>query len=109
MVAPLTVRPFNEMFFRSGQRHKSARVIPYEPFFYPLDKILNWNRIYGRKGFLQFQSVVPMDVAEEYTETALDLICRSGYASFLSVLKVFALLSSTATFIAELYTDGVGT
>jgi FAD/FMN-containing dehydrogenase len=89
LVRPITVRSFNEIFFRAGRRHTHPRAVSYEKFFYPLDHIHNWNRIYGRRGFLQFQSVVPMDVAEEFTETALDLIGRSKLGSFLSVLKVF--------------------
>jgi FAD/FMN-containing dehydrogenase len=61
----------------------------YEPFFYPLDKILHWNRMYGKRGFLQFQYVIPWEHAKEGTIAILHEVARSGLASFLAVLKAF--------------------
>ncbi len=61
----------------------------YVPFFYPLDKIENWNRIYGRKGFYQYQCVLPRAVEREALEELLEAIARSGQGSFLAVLKTF--------------------
>ncbi len=61
----------------------------YVPFFYPLDKIENWNRIYGRKGFYQYQCVLPRAVEREALRELLEAIARSGQGSFLAVLKTF--------------------
>ena len=60
-----------------------------EKYFYPLDSLLDWNRIYGRRGFYQFQCVVPNDNALAITEI-LDEISRAGQGSFLSVLKTMS-------------------
>jgi FAD/FMN-containing dehydrogenase len=85
-----TVGAFNSLYYhRQFSAHKTA-VVDYERFFYPLDSILHWNRIYGRKGLLQFQCVLP----HENGGTAgmleiLHAITRSGLASFLAVIKVF--------------------
>ena len=61
----------------------------YEPFSYPLDNLLEWNRIYGPKGFYQYQSVVPRAVGLDATTAMLAEIARSGQGSFLAVLKTF--------------------
>jgi FAD/FMN-containing dehydrogenase len=60
-------------------------VIDYEPFFYPLDAIEHWNRLYGRLGFLQYQCVIPFGTVQPL----LDLFSRRGFGSFLAVLKTF--------------------
>ncbi len=61
LLCPLLMRAFNTAYYRSHARHPggSARIVPYHGFFYPLDAIGNWNRLYGRRGFLQYQCVVP--------------------------------------------------
>lgn len=61
----------------------------YIPFFYPLDHVGHWNRIYGPRGFYQYQFVVPMDAAREAVAEVLDRIALSGQGSFLAVLKTF--------------------
>lgn len=61
----------------------------YEPFFYPLDAIHDWNRMYGPRGFYQYQSVIPRDVGKEATQEMLRAIKKSGEGSFLAVLKTF--------------------
>ena len=66
----------------------------YEPFFYPLDAIRNWNRLYGPKGFYQFQCVVPPEVGEEAIGEILDQIAAHGSGSFLAVLKQFGSVPS---------------
>jgi FAD/FMN-containing dehydrogenase len=59
----------------------------YDPFFYPLDRIHNWNRIYGPKGFQQYQCVIPERNAQPATRSLLDEIAAAGDGSFLAVLK----------------------
>jgi FAD/FMN-containing dehydrogenase len=89
LVAMPTLKVFNELFYRKQMRRVQSGVEHYAPFFYPLDGIDQWNRIYGPKGFLQYQSVVPMSVGREVTREMLQCIARSGQGSFLSVLKIF--------------------
>ena len=82
-----TVRAFNALHFGLGRAGRGTAHL--EPFFYPLDAIGSWNRMYGRRGFVQHQSVVPMAPAREAVTALLEAITASGEASFLSVLKVF--------------------
>lgn len=81
------VAAFNMLHLRAARRG-IARV-PYERFFYPLDGVRDWNRVYGRRGFLQHQGVVPMADAAAVVKAMLREISSSAAASFLSVLKVF--------------------
>ncbi len=86
-----TVSAFNELYFRNGKRTAGKTRTHYKPFFYPLDGVQSWNRIYGNKGFFQHQSVIPFGNNNE-GQTAikhmLKRISNSGNASFLAVLKV---------------------
>jgi len=84
-----TVNSFNRAYFRAGSRRHGLRHTHYQPFFFPLDAIANWNRIYGRNGFYQYQCVVPHQGGEQAIQTLLQDIHRSGEASFLAVLKEF--------------------
>jgi hypothetical protein len=63
--------------------------VQYEPFFHPLDNVKSWNRIYGPKGFYQYQSVVPRSTGQAAVLAMLEAISRSGEGSFLAVLKTF--------------------
>ena len=83
-----SMRIFNELYYRKQLRHHVTRLIDYEPFFYPLDSILHWNRIYGKRGFLQFQCVIPWRYGRDGIVAILETIADSGLASFLAVLKV---------------------
>jgi FAD/FMN-containing dehydrogenase len=89
LVSRPTLKAFNEFFFRKQSQRVQSSVEHYAPFFYPLDGIAQWNRIYGPKGFLQYQSVVPIAVGRAATREMLQCIARSGQGSFLSVFKVF--------------------
>jgi FAD/FMN-containing dehydrogenase len=80
---------FNTAYFHKQIHKRVVSLQDYEPFFYPLDKILHWNRMYGKRGFLQFQYVIPWEHAKEGTIAILHEIAKSGLASFLVVLKVF--------------------
>lgn len=89
LVNGLTLRPFN-FAYRNLQKYKAGPgVVHYEPFFYPLDKLLEWNRIYGPKGFFQYQSVIPRSEGHDATQAMLKEIEKSGEGSFLAVLKTF--------------------
>lgn len=90
-VSPLTrssVRAFNELWFRKAPRSRVGERQDVAQFFYPLDAIGHWNRLYGPRGFLQYQFVVP-DSGAEVVRTALERLGRIGAPSFLSVLKRF--------------------
>lgn len=84
-----TVSAFNTMYYGKQMRRITHARQHYEPFFYPLDSILNWNRIYGKPGFTQYQFVIPKAAGLEGMTTILKRIADSGQGSFLSVLKAF--------------------
>ena len=85
----LSIGTFNALYFHKQLKPRQTKLQDYEPFFYPLDIALHWNRMYGRRGLLQFQYVLPWEVAREGTIAVLREVARSGLASFLAVLKVF--------------------
>ena len=82
----LSVKVFNEVYFRSGSRKAGEMFAPWETYFYPLDAIRDWNRIYGARGFAQFQCVVPLAGAREGMRALVETIAASGMGSFLAVL-----------------------
>lgn len=89
MVNRLTLRPFNMTYYHLKKWRAGREIAHYEPFFYPLDNLLHWNRMYGPKGFFQYQSVVPREVGQDAVQAMLKEIARSGDGSFLAVLKTF--------------------
>ena len=89
-----TVGAFNTLYYhRLGGSRKSVRQ-HYSPFFHPLDAVNGWSRIYGKRGFYQYQCVVPFDGGLEAMTEMLRRIAASGQASFLAVLKTFGNLPS---------------
>ena len=89
LVNNLTLHVFNTLYYHR-QLHKRSRGIQhYESFFYPLDGILCWNRLYGPQGLYQYQCVVPWQGGRDAIAALLDTIARSRQGSFLAVLKVF--------------------
>ena len=84
----LTVRAFNEAWYRKAPVRKLAELQPIAEFFHPLDFVQEWNRVYGPGGFVQYQFVVP-DSASDLIGTALRTLQRVGAPSFLTVLKRF--------------------
>jgi len=82
-----SVRLFNSLYYNKPR--KPASRVHFEPFFYPLDKLASWNRLYGRRGFFQYQCVLPHSAGQEAMREILTTIADSGQGSFLSVLKVF--------------------
>jgi FAD/FMN-containing dehydrogenase len=91
LINRLSLRAFNQAYFRRPL-HDNA-VAHYEPFFYPLDGVLHWNRLYGRQGFFQYQFVLPMD-ARDALDDVMRCIAESGQGSFLAVLKTFGAIPS---------------
>ena len=89
-----SVALFNALYFNKQMKERVTSRIDYEPFFYPLDKVLHWNRMYGKRGLLQFQYAIPWEHAREGTEAVLKTVAASGLASFLAVLKVFGNVKS---------------
>jgi FAD/FMN-containing dehydrogenase len=85
----LSLRPFNMAYFNLKKWQSGKNIAYYESFFYPLDNLLEWNRMYGPKGFFQYQSVVPRAVGRDAVQAMLGEIARSGDGSFLAVLKTF--------------------
>ncbi len=97
-----TVRAFNELYYRRG--HPGVSFVDYDTYFYPLDAILEWNRIYGRAGFVQYQCVLPKAASAAGMAALLERIARSGMGSFLAVLKLFGRQDGLLSFPMEGYT-----
>lgn len=85
----LSLRLFNSAYYRLHRPGRHDSRIGYEPFFYPLDRALNWNRIYGPRGFQQYQCVIPEAEARDGVRALLDAIAAVHEGSFLAVLKRF--------------------
>ncbi|MBC2608262.1 FAD-binding oxidoreductase [Pelagicoccus albus] len=85
----LTVKAFNFLYYFKQFKKKISNFVDYDTFFYPLDSILEWNRIYGKSGFIQYQMALPLETSEEGLGELLDAIHKSGQGSFLAVLKLF--------------------
>jgi decaprenylphospho-beta-D-ribofuranose 2-oxidase len=83
-----TVAAFNEAYFRRAPREERGRLVALDPYFYPLDAVTGWNRMYGDRGMLQYQLAVPFG-AEDALRTALERLSSARVASFLAVLKRF--------------------
>jgi FAD/FMN-containing dehydrogenase len=84
-----SVAAFNTLYFHKQIHAHKAILQDYEPYFYPLDAVLHWNRMYGKRGLLQFQYAIPWEYAREGTIAILHEVAKSGLASFLAVLKAF--------------------
>ena len=82
---------FNHTYYHRRLKQGACH---YRPFFYPLDAIHHWNRLYGPKGFYQYQCVIPKSVAQDAVQTILRVIAKSGQGSFLAVLKTFSDVAS---------------
>jgi FAD/FMN-containing dehydrogenase len=89
LVNRLSLKPFNFCYYHVNRLKAGKAIVHYEPFSYPLDNLLEWNRMYGPKGFYQYQSVVPRDQGKEAVAAMLKAIADSGEGSFLAVLKTF--------------------
>jgi FAD/FMN-containing dehydrogenase len=94
LINGLTLRCFNVLYYHRQRAPVVHATTHYQPHFYPLDGISDWNRIYGPRGFMQYQCVVPPVDAERHVAQLLKLIAASGSGSFLAVLKQFGSLVS---------------
>jgi hypothetical protein len=91
------------LYYGKNTKREINNVVSYEPFFYPLDAILHWNRGYGKKGFVQYQFVLPLESKQGLIEI-LKRISDEGLGSFLAVLKVFGKQDDLISFPKEGYT-----
>ncbi|OCX66248.1 FAD-linked oxidase [Thioclava sp. SK-1] len=98
-----SVKAFNALYYWKSRR-KTNSFVDWESYFYPLDAVLGWNRIYGRKGFVQFQCVLPLDRSADGMRALLSEISAAGQGSFLAVLKRFGAQDSAFSFPTEGYT-----
>lgn len=89
LVNRLSLRLFNELYYRLHKGRAGRALAHYDSFFYPLDKLLEWNRMYGPRGFYQYQCVLPHENGPAAIAAMLGAIARSGDGSFLAVLKTF--------------------
>ena len=101
---PLTMKAFNFAYYNKTRPGTHQHIVDYNSFFYPLDAIDNWNRIYGKRGFTQYQFVIPKAAGREGMRTILKRITESGLGSFLAVLKLFGEQDSFMSFPMAGYT-----
>ena len=85
----LSVKAFNWLYYKKAPNGISQQKVDIDTFFYPLDAINNWNRIYGKGGFTQYQFILPKEVSYEGLKEILGVIANSGKGSFLAVLKLY--------------------
>jgi L-gulonolactone oxidase len=90
----LTLKGFNSAYFQMKRAKARTGKVHYGTFFFPLDAIAQWNRLYGRRGMFQYQCVLPPGTALQGTSELLTQIAKSGEGSFLAVLKTFGHLPS---------------
>jgi FAD/FMN-containing dehydrogenase len=89
MLNSVTARCFNYFYYHKHPDTIRESIVGFDSFFYPLDRIHNWNRLYGSRGFTQYQFVLPYDTSKEGLRKILTLISTRGGGSFLAVLKLF--------------------
>lgn len=99
-----SVKAFNALYYAKNRRKVIDNSVHYDGFFYPLDSILNWNRIYGKRGFVQYQFVLPLATSKEGLKKILTRINNRGMGSFLAVLKLFGEQNDLISFPMEGYT-----
>jgi len=87
LVNSMSLRAFNTLYYHRQREKNFSTVVGYDSFFYPLDRLKHWNRMYGPAGFQQFQCVVPQHDAAEVIHSIIQQISQSRTGSFLAVLK----------------------
>ncbi|WP_394838128.1 FAD-binding oxidoreductase [Pendulispora rubella] len=86
-INPLTVQAFNVAYYWQHMNHRNAGLVGTDPFFYPLDAVLHWNRVYGPRGFTQYQCVLPRAAGPQAVREFMELLTKLGGASPLCVIK----------------------
>ncbi|WP_445679208.1 FAD-binding protein [Radicibacter daui] len=99
-----SVRAFNALYYQAGRRALTERLVDWERYFYPLDALAHWHRLYGRRGLVQFQCVIPLASARTGIARLLETIADAGRGSFLAVLKRLGAQESFFSFPMEGYT-----
>lgn len=94
LVNGLSLRILNSLYYRKSLSRLTSRKVSFTPFFYPLDAVRRWNRLYGPGGLLQYQCLLPNADAQDSVKEILERIARAGTGSFLAVLKRFGHLAS---------------
>lgn len=94
---------FNNIYFFLHRKQKSS-IVHWDKYFYPLDFIKDWNRLYGKKGFFQFQCVLPLDKSKKGLSELLNIIQNESSGSFLAVLKKFGKGSGCLSFPRDGFT-----
>ena len=89
LLNPLSISFFNWLYYSLAPANQNSKLVHLDPFFYPLDVLGEWHRLYGKRGFLQYQFVIPMDAGIEAIKAILEKIAESKLGSFLAVLKLF--------------------
>jgi len=100
----LNIQIFNELYYYKSGNKSLEHFTPLDAFFYPLDRLLNWNRLYGKAGFVQYQMVVPKDQGRKALRDILTYIQQSKFPSFLAVLKTMGSGTGVLSFPIEGYT-----
>lgn len=85
---------FNSAYHWAGSRKNAEQIVGTDPFFFPLDAVKNWNRLYGPRGLFQHQCVIPLHAAQTTISKMLKATHKAGEASFLTVLKKFGTMAS---------------
>ena len=86
---PVTIAAFNQVYYTLQGRKRRPFTVEADRFFYPLDALGNWNRMYGKRGFLQYQVMIPEQQSAQGIRTILERLVQTRRASFLAVLKRF--------------------
>ena len=85
----LFVKLFNAVYYHKPSSNQQNQLVHYDDYFYPLDKVGNWNKIYGRNGFIQYQCVLPEEHSYKGLQQILEILSQNKLGSFLAVLKKF--------------------
>lgn len=99
-----SISAFNMLYYHKNLKKIQDSIVHYDGFFYPLDSIHHWNRMYGKSGFVQYQFVIPLENSEHGLTEILNKIREKGWGSFLAVLKLFGDQESFMSFPMKGYT-----
>ena len=90
----LSIQAFNFLYYNKQLGREKKAIVHYDPFFFPLDAVHDWNRVYGKRGFFQYQFVLPFTDDHGPVREILRIISNSGQGSFLAVIKTFGTVKS---------------